>query len=94
MVVYRSLLGLAALTAAVFVYFFLLGIADGTVSAANIGSWTLVLSVLGAVLAGGVVLQRRGRPGWSKLVLAVVAVPTALGGLVALFMLLTVERWN
>lgn len=94
MVLYRSMLGLAALTAATLAFSFLVGIADGTVSSANLALWTVLLGGLGGVLGGGVLLHRHGRSGWSKLVLAVVAVPAPLGGLFFLVLLLTVDRWN
>ncbi|WP_237217003.1 hypothetical protein [Falsiroseomonas oryziterrae] len=94
MLLYRSLFGLAALTTAIFAFYFFVGLADGSVSSVNLGLWALILGGLGAVLVGGVLLHRRGRTVWSKLVLAVVAVPALLGGLFFLILLLTVDRWN
>lgn len=94
MIVHRTFLGLSGLTAAVVVWFFLEGLADGTVSSRNLGLWAGLLAVAGGVPAAGAALHARGRTLAAKLLLALVAVPALLGALFFLLLILTVPRWN
>ena len=55
--------GIAAVVTGVVVLFFLLGLADGTVSSFNGGLWALVLIGTLGVTIGSLVLKTRGRPG-------------------------------
>jgi len=55
--------GIAAIVTGVVVLFFVLGLADGTVSSFNAGLWTLLLLATFGVTAGSLVLKTRGRPG-------------------------------
>src|ERR1051325_6776079 len=59
--IFKILWGIDALTALVFVVFFIIGIGDGTVSSFNIMLWLLILGILAAVLIGSISLQRVGR---------------------------------
>lgn len=83
-----------ALVALVFVYFFFIGIADGTVSSFNIGLWLVILLVLGAVLLGSYGLRRAGRTGWAIALALVLAVPGLLYGLFFLILILSNPTWN
>jgi hypothetical protein len=94
MTAHRILLGIALLAAAVFGWFFLLGLADGTVSAANIGAWAVILLPIAALIGGGMVLHAGGRRRLGTTLVALVAVPAAAAGLFFLVLLLTVDRWN
>ena len=47
--------------ALVFVYFFFVGLADGSVSSFNIGLWVLVLCIAGVVVVGSLALRTAGR---------------------------------
>jgi hypothetical protein len=91
---HRILLGLALLAAAILGFFFLAGLADGSVSSFNIGSWAVVLGGVAAAIVGGIVLRRAGRPRLGDAVLAVVAVPVALYLLFFLALILMEPRWN
>jgi hypothetical protein len=91
---YRFLLGLALATAAIFGWFFLEGLADGTVSSFNIGLWLAILGVLALVIGGGVGLRRGGRTRQATLLLSLIAVPAGLAGVFFLVLILTVDRWN
>jgi hypothetical protein len=94
MTAHRILLGLALLAAGVFGWFFLAGLADGTVSSANIGAWLMILLPIAAAIGGGIALKRRGRRRSGAALLALIAVPAAGVVLFVLLLLLTVERWN
>src|ERR1051326_3740906 len=60
--IFKILWSIDALTALVFVVFFIIGIGDGTVSSFNIMLWLLILGILAAVLIGRLSLRLRGRP--------------------------------
>lgn len=91
---WRVLLGIDALVAAVLAWFFLVGLADGSVSSFNLGLWIGLLSAVAGVIAGGVALRRSGRPRLASALLGVVAAPGLLYGLFLLLILVTQSRWN
>ena len=83
-----------ALVASVFVYFFFVGIGDGTVSSVNIGLWLTIFAVLGGILGGSFVLRSKNLGILALCALCVIALP-------ALFLLLILgvtavynPRWN
>jgi len=80
--------------AAIAVFFFLWGLADGSVSTFNIGLWVLLLGALAAVVAGGLVLKRTGRRGIAVALVTVPAVPGFLMGLFFLILIIGNPRWN
>lgn len=91
---YRITFALAALVAAIAVAFFVIGLADGSVSSFNMVLWFGLLAFVGAVLAAGTWLRSRGRNKSAIAVLSLLALP---GLLYALFILLVVSsgsRWN
>jgi hypothetical protein len=85
---------MAAVVTSVVVLFFLLGLADGTVSSFNAGLWTLILLGTLGVTIGSLVLKTRGRPGLGALLALVLALPGFLAGLFFLLILITQPRWN
>lgn len=93
-IVYRGTFVAAALTAAVIVVFFVVGIADGSVSSFNIVLWLGILAATAAVLLVGRHLRSRGRPGLASAVLAILAVPGLLYGLFLLLVIIAEPRWN
>lgn len=84
----------AAAVAAVMFYFFLAGLADGSVSSFNAGLWTITLAVTGGVVSGSLLLKRAGRPGLGALLSLVLAVPGLIAVLFILFILIAQPRWN
>lgn len=82
------------LVALVFVFFFLIGLVDGSVSSFNMGLWSLTLLVLGSTLLGSYGLHRAGFKGWALVVASVIAIPGILGGLFFLLLILTQTSWN
>jgi len=91
---YRGALAVAGLVAAVVVYFFLVGLADGSVSSFNAGLWLGLLALVAGALLGGTLLRARGHTGAAVAVLAILAVPGLLYGLFLLLLLVTQPRWN
>ena len=74
--------GWDALIASVFVYFFLVGLADGSVSSFNAGLWATTLVVLAVVMIGSLALRSAKRIGFAVMLLLALAIP---GMLFALF---------
>lgn len=91
---FRILLGLDIAAAAVVVYFFLVGLVDGSVSSFNMGLWLTILIGVAAVIGVGIALRRNGYPVWANLVLLVLAIPTLLYGLFLLVVIFSGQRWN
>ena len=83
-----------ALLACIPAYFFLVGLKDGSVSSFNISLWLAVLLVVAGVLVGGLLFRSRGHSTAALLVLAILAVPGALGALFFLWTMISNPRWN
>jgi hypothetical protein len=91
---FKILWGIDAVIALVFVYFFAVGLGDGSVSSFNMRLWLGTLSTLAGVLSGGLVLQRSGRTRLAISLLLILAVPGVLAGLFFLAMIIINPRWN
>ena len=83
-----------ALVAAVFVYFFLIGIGDHTVSSFNIGLWLGILAILGAILGGTLFLRAKNFTKVALAVLCLIAIPALGLGLIMVSTLIFNPRWN
>ena len=86
--------GVDALIAAMILSFFLLGLADGSVSMFNIGLWIAILAALAGVIGGSLWLRSSGRQGPATIVLLILAVPGILFALFFIVLLITNPRWN
>lgn len=86
--------GFDALVAAVPLYFFFVGLWDGSVSTSNIGLWTILLFALGGVLGGSLVLKFAGYPVAAWILLALMALPSLLVGLFFLLLIVLHPKWN
>jgi hypothetical protein len=93
-VAFWFLWGVDALTALIAVYFFFVGLADGTVSSFNIGIWTVLLLALGGVVLGSLALRAAGREAWARALVVALAVPAFGVGLFFAVLLVTQPRWN
>lgn len=91
---YRLFLTAASLALLVALYFFAIGLADGSVSSFNIVMWFVLLGGLSGILGGGWLLNTRGHRGAAMMVLAIVAVPAILAGVAILVMIVAPPRWN
>ncbi len=88
------LFAIDAAVALVFLYFFLIGLADGSVSSFNIALWLAILAGLAAVLIGGPALGAHGHRAAAYALLLVLAIPGFLGGLFLLAVIILQPRWN
>lgn len=94
MTLFRFLFGVDLAAAAVALYFFLAGLADGSVSSFNMGIWLALLGGIAAVIAGGYALNRAGYSLLTNLVLAVLAAPACLYAAFVLMIVIAQPRWN
>lgn len=83
-----------ALVSAIAIFYFLVGLADGSVSSFNIGIWILLLAALAVVVAGSLWLKVIGRPGLGAMLLLVLAVPAVLYALMLLIVIISGDKWN
>ena len=86
--------GFDAAIAAVVLFFFLLGLSDGSVSSFNIGIWLLFLLGVGGVVGGSFHLSSRGLRRPALALALVLAVPGLLYALFLLVVLIGRPRWN
>jgi hypothetical protein len=91
---FRILLGIDIVAAAIVGYFFIVGLADGSVSSFNGGLWFAVLAGIAAILGGGIALRRAAHPALANLVLTILAFPATGFGLFMLVAITSGVRWN
>ncbi len=94
MMIYRLFLLAAAAVLAVALYFFVIGIGDGSVSSFNILLWLIMLVCLGCIVAGGYGLNARGQRGTATALLAVLAIPGLCAVLFILAVIVFQPCWN
>ncbi|MDX2246992.1 MAG: osmoprotectant transporter permease [Bacteroidia bacterium] len=94
MITYWVLFGIATIVAIVAVYFFIIGLLDGTVSSRNMLMWLGLLSVVMGVIFGGLWLKSSGNLVAAKILLCVLAVPGIIAGLFILIAIIGKPRWN
>lgn len=85
---------IAATVAGVFLYFFLIGLVDGSVSSFNGALWALLLSGVGGTTGGSYWLWSQGRIGWASLLAAFLAVPGVLAVIMLVGILLSDPNWH
>lgn len=90
----RSLFAIDVVAAAIALFFFAWGLADGTVSSFNIGIWSLLLGGIAVIVGGGFALMRQGRNGLANALLLILAVPTVGYALFILMIVILQPRWN
>ena len=85
---------IGALVAAVFVAFFFIGLADGSVSSFNAGLWAMVLLALGAIIGGSLWLRKAGHGKAAAALAWVLAVPGLFAILFMVLLVVLQPRWN
>lgn len=94
MLLFRILFGFDSLVALVALYFFVVGLADGSVSSFNILLWLALLAGIATVLGGSMLLNVRGHRGPANALLSVLAFPGFCFALFLLLVLVLQPRWN
>jgi hypothetical protein len=91
---FRTLLVVDLVVGAVCLYFFFVGLADGSVSSFNSGLWAMILAGVVGVPTGGWLLHTNGYRRAALALLAVVAVPGLVAGSFLLLLVVLQPRWN
>jgi hypothetical protein len=91
---FRVLWWFDALITAVVLYFFAVGLGDGSVSSFNAGLWAMILLGLATVMVGSRALHVAGHHKTAIGLSLVMAVPGALAVLFLVIVLTTNPRWN
>ena len=86
--------GADAIAAAIAIYFFFVGLGDGSVSSFNAGIWTVLLAGLAAVVGGSLWLRAANHPKLAQALVTALGVPAIGIGLFFLVMILANPRWN
>lgn len=86
--------GFDALIALVVVYYFFMGLLDGSVSSYNALIWAILLIVVALVMLGSLWLKSINQLLIAKILLWVFATPGILGILYVLMIIITKPRWN
>jgi hypothetical protein len=94
MIFFRILFGIDSVIAMVALYFFSVGLEDGSVSSFNMVLWMEILGSVAAVLIGGLVAKLRGYPRLANCVLLIMALPSVGFGLFMLLLIISNPRWN
>jgi hypothetical protein len=79
--------GIDVVVALIFVYFFFIGLGDGSVDSFNMVPWLVILCASAAVVGGSLALRARGRTVLAVALVTIVAVPSVLIGLLFLALL-------
>ncbi len=85
---------IGALTAALTLFFFVAGLADGSVSSFNFGIWAVLLAVVLGVVGGSLWLNAAGRRRLGMTLLLVLAIPAVTAVVFLLAVILSGARWN
>jgi hypothetical protein len=91
---YRVLWWFDALVASVVVFFFFIGLADGSVSSFNGVLWTFILFALAAILVGSRMLFAASHQKAAQAVLLLLAMPGVCALAFFLLVMITQPRWN
>ena len=83
-----------AIIAAVAVIFFLVGLADGSVSAYNIVLWLGLLAAAAGFVGGSLWLRSKGQRVAAMVLAWIPAVPGLFAGLMMILLIANPPRWN
>jgi ABC-type phosphate transport system permease subunit len=86
--------GINALASLVILYYFVIGLADGSVTYRNIKLWLLILIAVGAILWVSTLLKNAGYNKAAILLTLVLALPSIVYGLFILIAIFSKSRWN
>lgn len=85
--------GFDAVIAMVVLYFFVTGLADGSITSSNLGIWFILLLLVAGVLGGSLLLKAEHMT-IAKILLAILAVPGLIYLLFILLVVIGKPRWN
>lgn len=86
--------GFDALISLVILYFFFVGLADGSVSSFNFGLWFMILASMATIMLGSLWLKSHNYLAVANGLLLILAIPGFLYGLFIMIMMTGNSRWN
>ncbi len=86
--------GFDCIIALVILYFFIIGLADGSITSANLGLWFMILFLVAGIMGGSLVLKTNGHLTTATIVLSLLALPGFIYLLFILLVVLGKPRWN
>lgn len=94
MILFWILWGIDAIVGLVLLYFFFIGLADGTVSSINISLWLLLLIISIGLLVGTLYLKTKEKLFIAKVLLGIEAIPALFFFIFMLIMALSKPNWQ
>jgi hypothetical protein len=94
MILFWVFWGIDAIVALIALYFFFIGLADGSVSSFNMGLWLALLVVLAAVILGSLSLKAAGNLTLAKILTGLLAIPALLCLLFFIIVIASGQKWN
>ena len=91
---FKIFFSIDALICAIFIIFFFVGLADGSVSSFNIEIWVIILIVLAVIISGGLWIKNLGYPAAGIIILLVLAVPGLLYVVFMFLIFISDTSWN
>ena len=83
-----------ALMSLVPIYFFFVGLSDGSITSRNIGLWSIIMLIVAGVLFGSLWLKAHNQLPLAKVLLILAAVPGIFVLLYFLIVFTSKARWN
>ncbi len=75
-------------------YFFIVGLGDGSINNDNMGMWLIIMLVIAAILGGSYWLKESDHLTAAKVILGIATIPSVIAIIFFLTVLLSKERWN
>lgn len=94
MVLFWILWIFTALMSLVPIYFFFIGLADGSITSRNVGLWSIILIIIAFVLFGTLWLKGHEHLPLAKVILILAAIPGIFVLLYFLIVFTSKARWN
>jgi Na+/melibiose symporter-like transporter len=94
MIFYKIFWVIDVITTAVILFFFVIGLGDGSVSSYNIALWAAMIILPIALLIGSYILKTKSRLKQANWLLAIMAVPVFLFFLFYVVLILSNPKWN
>lgn len=76
------------------VYFFFIGLGDGTITSRNIGLWFVILLLVAVVLVGSFLLKAANQMALAKVILILAAIPGILVLLYFIIVFTSKPNWH
>ena len=94
MIFFWIVFGIDVVAALVALYFFAVGLGDGSVSSFNMALWLGLLAGIAAIVGGGWMLNAKGQRAAANVLLSILGVPAFAFGLFLLLIVILQPNWR